>query len=246
LAIDALLVAVLFLALPDDHEVPGRIHRNRRLLLIVSGGRVDEELDALGDAVGVEALGIDATPVAVLFLALPDDHEVPGRIHRNRRLLLIVGGGRVDEELAALGDAARIEALRVDALPVAVLVHALPDDREVPRRIHRNRRLLLIGGGGGVDEELDALGYTVGVKALCVDALPAAVLVHALPRDHEVPRRIHRNHRLLLIVGGGRVDEELDALGDAVGIEALRVDTLPVAVLIHALPDDHEVRRWSC
>ena len=66
-------------------------------------------------------MGIDAEAAAVLVVARPGDDEVPGPIDRDRREQLVVGGGRVDLELAAGGDASCVIPLGKDTPAAAVL-----------------------------------------------------------------------------------------------------------------------------
>ena len=67
-----------------------------------------------------------------------------------------------------------------------------------------------------------------------------AVLLGALPGDHEVAVRVGRDRRVALLVGGEGVDPELGALGGAGGVEPPSVDG-NVGIRGVGLPGDHEV-----
>ena len=80
---------------------------------------------------GGEPLGIDAVAAAVLAGTVPGDGEVAGGVHGHGWGELGAGGVAVDHGLAALGGAAAVEPLGVDAVVAAVLAVAFPGDHEV-------------------------------------------------------------------------------------------------------------------
>src|SRR5262249_31113820 len=112
----------------------------------------------------------------VLTVARPGDDEAPRAVHRHAGVLLVSRGGRIDTELAALGNAGRVIALSVDAPAAAVLAVARPGDHVVAVAVHRDPRALLVAGGGGVNAGLAPLGDAGRVVALGVDAPAAAIL----------------------------------------------------------------------
>src|SRR5205807_10271293 len=93
--------AILLITAPGDDEVPGRVHGHGRRLLAVGGVGVDAELAAQRGPGGAEPLGADAVAAAVLAAAVPGDDEVAGRVRRDGRGRLRVGGEGVDPELRA-------------------------------------------------------------------------------------------------------------------------------------------------
>ena len=122
LGVDAVVAAVLAVALPGDDEVAGGVHGHGGHGLAVGRVGVDLELAALGDPGGVVPLGVDAVVAAVLVaVAGPGDDEVAGGVHGHRRGELLAGPEGVDLELAALGDAVVVVPLGVDAVAAAVL-----------------------------------------------------------------------------------------------------------------------------
>src|SRR5262249_31197169 len=116
------VAAGLDVTLPDDEEAAARTHADDGIGLVALGEGVDAELAALGAARGGVALGVDVPAVAAgLVMALPDDDEVVGGVHRDGGVHLVILGAGVDAELAALRSAGRVVALGVDAPAAAVL-----------------------------------------------------------------------------------------------------------------------------
>src|SRR5262249_16018968 len=152
---------------------------------------------------------------AVLEIALPRDDEVATWRDGDRRIELAVRGGGVDAKLTAHGHARRIVALGIDAVAATVLTVARPCDDEITGRPHRQRVKLLMAGRGRIDAELAALRPARRVVALGVNAARPAVLIRAGPGDDKVARRVHGDGGPHLVVGCGRVDEELAPLGRA-------------------------------
>ena len=64
-----------------------------------------------------------------------------------------------------IGRVARLEALREDAEPRAVLHRALPRHHEVAAVVHRDRRNDLIAPGEPIDLELDGLRHAARIEA---------------------------------------------------------------------------------
>src|SRR4030095_7239489 len=85
---------------------------------------------------------IEIRVLGTLEVGAPDDHEVPGRVGRDGRPVLIVGGRRVHLELAAVGRAAARKPLREDTGAAAVRI-AGPDDDELAARRRRYLRVCL-------------------------------------------------------------------------------------------------------
>src|SRR6185503_9241616 len=111
------------------------------------------ELGAVGRSAGGVTLRVHAVLRAVLP-ALPGDDEVAVVVHRHARGALHVAGKRVDLELAALRDARRVVAPRVDAVDRSVLPAAGPGDDEVAHAVGGDGGVVLLERGKGVDAEL--------------------------------------------------------------------------------------------
>src|SRR5205823_2829374 len=94
------------------------IHGQLRFYLVGGGGGVDAELAAELAAGRVEALPVDAGAPAVLTIVItrPDDGEVANGVHGQLRLVLGVGGGGVDGELAADGMKHVLSPVKLDRL----------------------------------------------------------------------------------------------------------------------------------
>jgi hypothetical protein len=102
----------------------------------------------------------------------------------------------------------------------------------------------LIAGSRAVDEKLSANGVSAAVVALRVDSsLARIVLTVAGPGDDEVAAVVDGDRGIHLIAGRLGVHQELTAERVAVRGEALRVDTVHVAVLVVACPGDDVVTR---
>ena len=115
-----------------DHETAGGQTDHGRLKLAAGGELVNPELTAVRRAVGVEALAEHRAAAAVLAaVVVPDDDEIAVREHRHARLVLVIGGGGVDQELATELGARTVEALSIDTDAAAVLrlVGAVHDDK---------------------------------------------------------------------------------------------------------------------
>ena len=148
---------------------------------------------------------------------------------------------RVHAELDPLCDPGRVVTLSIDPIARAVLPHALPSHDKVPIRIHPNGWRFLIVRNGRVHAELAPLRYTGRVVTLSVDAIEASVLTTALPRDNEVPIRVHRDGWSSLIVRRRRVNQGLASLRHTGRAVTLSVDPITRAVLTVALPGDNKV-----
>src|SRR6185369_4903262 len=138
LAEDALAGAVLQRALPHDDEVAGGIGGGGRTRLIVRRVRVDTELGAYGRTGACEPLTVDAVPRAVLGPAVPNDHEVAGRIHGNRRDGLMARRVGVDAEHGAERRTRVGEALTKYVAGGRIREEVFPDDDEVAGRVGGN------------------------------------------------------------------------------------------------------------
>src|SRR6185436_6094789 len=87
----------------------------------VPSGRAENECRVLVHEAGTpNELHEDAGSIAHAF-ALPHRDQVTTRAHRDRRLVLVVGGGGVHALFGAHRRAARIVALQIYASPRAVL-----------------------------------------------------------------------------------------------------------------------------
>jgi len=76
---------------PDDQEATVGQADQRRVVLIIAGGGVDPELGADSDAVGIEALRVEAIDTAVLTIGYPG-HDVSSAAQRaDSGSALIVG-----------------------------------------------------------------------------------------------------------------------------------------------------------
>ena len=137
LGVDVVEVAeVLARGGPDDDEGAAIVHGDGGIELVVGGCRVDEELIAEGAAHGVVASGVDVpASVQAGVFALPDDHEVAVRVHRDRGVSLVSLDGLVDLDFVGEGVVFAIVESDVDAARVGIggVVEAVgrPDDGEV-------------------------------------------------------------------------------------------------------------------
>src|SRR4029079_5725322 len=123
-------------------------------ILVVCLIDVDSEFPANAHAIGVVKLGHHVAARAAYLVGLPGDHESPCAVHGDRGLVLVVGGGGVDEEFAAYSRAGGVEALAINALGRVIgeiLVFAHPDNDKVPGRIHGDGGKVLVVGDVGVD-----------------------------------------------------------------------------------------------
>ena len=112
-------------------------------------------------------------------------------------LRLGLGGGE-----RALGHAGGAVPAGIDAFTAAILAIALPGDDKVAGAVHRDLGHVLASVRVRVDAELAALGHSGGAVALGVDAVAAAVLARARPRDDEVAVELRASAGLAGNVGG--------------------------------------------
>ena len=89
-----------------------------------------------------------------------------------------------------------------------------------------------------VDQGFAARCIAVGIVALRVDAIAAAVLENGLPSDDVTAARHGGDGGRILVAGRIAVDPGLAAQCIAVAVIALRVDTLAAAVLDVRSPGD--------
>src|SRR6185503_477492 len=126
------------------------------------------------------------------------------------------GGVGVDPELPAQGRPRAGIALRVDAETAAVLDLALPRNDEAAEGVAAHRGMELVEPEEGIDPELAAQRRARAGEPLGVDPpIEEAVLVVALPDDHEIAGGIRRDSGVPLVRGGVGVDPELPAQGCA-------------------------------
>ena len=235
-------VAILAVGTPHHDEAAVSERGDVGLVLAARGIAVDLELAAVDRAVGVVALAENTVAVAVLVIAAPYDHEAAIGEAGDGRCALIVRfktGAGVDLELGPDLCARGIEALGIDVLINTVLIVAVPRRHEAAAGQRRDIGLGLVVGRGGVDLELAAHRYAVGVKALTVDAPAAAVLQVGLPAHHETAAIEAGHRRGFLVVRGIGVDLEFAAHRYAVGVVALAVDAFAPAVLAGRGPHDN-------
>src|SRR5262249_20934452 len=133
------------------------------------------------------------------------------------------------------------DALAEDAVAVAVLPAADPDDDE-PSAAGGDLREALIARRVRADPELPARARARGVVTLTVDAPARAVLCVALPDVEEAAvALVHRDGRALLISDREGVGAKRRADGRERGVDALPDDGVAGEVLQGALPDDDEI-----
>ena len=95
--------------------------------------------------------------------------------------------------------------------------------------------------GVGIDQELIAIGTAIGVVALGVDAgIITMILAPGVPRDQEAAVSQRADAGVVLLVIGVGIDLKFAAVRAAIGVVALGVDALPIAVLVYGLPGDQE------
>ena len=211
---EGLAVAV---RMPRHHKTTTIQVRNGLLILVAGSRGIDPELVALGFAFGIIHLPVDAPGVAlVLIVGIPGDNETTVIKRRNRGLLLLSIGVRVDLELVALRRAVGTEALSEDtgiAVVLALLlISALPGDDKVTALQCGDTRIGLLCARVHIvrmDLELTAQHRAVGTMKLPVDPVSAAVLALRFPSRHKIAVFQTRRRRVLLIAIGIGVDLEL-------------------------------------
>ena len=93
------------------------------------------------------------TAAVATTLTVPTDDEAAIDASRDRRMPLVAGGGRIDQELIANHDTRAAKAPRIDAVLVAVLVVRGPGDDEIAATVGRNPRQALLIGSGLIDQD---------------------------------------------------------------------------------------------
>ena len=157
----------------------------------IVGVGVDAEFVTLFSAGSIVALAVDAlAQVRILAGGGPGNHVIAIRRHRDVRRALVIGSGRIDQHLAALGCAGGIECTRINAEARTVLVLALPDHNKVAHIIHGHRRDHLVITCRDVDGNLAALQRAVRVEQLRVDAPARAILRITGPDDDVIAVRV--------------------------------------------------------
>ena len=142
---EGLAVAV---GMPRHHK-PATIQIRNGLLILVAGSRgIDPELIALGFAFGIIHLAVDAPGVArVLIVGIPGDNETAVIERRDRGLLLLSVGVRINLELVTLRRAVGTEPLTEDTgiavVLTLLLIGALPSDDKVTTLKRRDTRIML-------------------------------------------------------------------------------------------------------
>jgi hypothetical protein len=149
-----------------------------------------------------------------VVVVIPGDHEAAVGARGKVRLVLVAGGQRVDQCLPADCRAAAIEDLRIHAGAAAVLVVGAPHHGEAARRQADDLRLVLRAGRGGIDAEFTTDGIVVGVVALAIDPVAAAVRPALVgPHDHVATIGEMGDRRIRLLPGHGGVDLGLEDEG---------------------------------
>ncbi len=215
LAIHAVAVAVERLIGPHDHEAgvgtTQPCNAGLRLVHRALPSRVGTGFTAQSRTAGVEALEEHIAQFGesgVVVVVVPRHHEaaVGGCCHG--RLVLALARRRVDEKLAAGGQAVGVVALAINAPARPILPARLPR-HHVPAggQASHARRLLRIGCVA-VDLELAADGCARGIEALTVHPVAGPVLAVRLPH------------------GDVASTDQLGARGITLGVGPVRVDGL--------------------
>jgi hypothetical protein len=196
--------------------------------LIVGGVRVDPELRPERRSIVPIPLAEDAQSRPILAVAVPDDDVAARRLDHDGRSSLEARRTARGLELRSQRDPGGRVALAEDPAPLRSTPRhcpILPDHDEVVGGAgSRDRRAVLESGGERVDAELRTERRARRGIALAKHAGAAAVLVLADPHHHEVAVRVDGHARLLLALGGDRVDPELRAERCAARREALAED----------------------
>ena len=191
---------------------------------------------------------LDSGPAAVLgsVAGVPGHHKASIWQCGDRGGILMKHRLGIDQEFAALGGAGGIERLRLDGIPVSVLgcVPRGPCHHEAAVCQRGDRGLILIIPCLGIDQEFAALGGAGSIENLRLDGRLATVLSRVLriPRHHETAARQGGNGGHGLVAHGFGIDQEFSSLGSAGGVEHLRLDGIPAAVLgsVRGPPCHHE------
>ena len=160
LAEDASGRTVLQIALPDDDEVAGGVGGDRGPDLEIGRVRVDPELRAHGIAGDIVALAEDAIAGSVLWVALPDNHELARGVRGDALLDLEARGEGIDVELRTERDTGAVEALPKETVGFLQAL-ALPYHHELAGSIGGDVRGALATRRIGVDAELRPDGISL-------------------------------------------------------------------------------------
>ncbi len=168
---DAVTVAILAAALPDDDVAAIRQEGDRRIALVADRRRIDQGFGAIGAATIVEDLAVDAGTVAILAVALPD-HDVAARRQQagHDGVCLVAGGRRIDQFTRSDRIAVVVIDAAVDFLAVGDRVVGLPHHgiAAACERRYRRRRLddiVVIDAHSGTD------GVSVFIEGLGIGIL---------------------------------------------------------------------------
>ena len=182
------------IAHPGDDKCPGRIHRDRSILLVEVGECIDKNLTAICSAIGLVSLRHDIC-AAVNTDGLPDDHETSISGHRHRRSGLIAGRRRVDlEDRTHRCSVGRITP-GVDAIAISVFGFTVPGNHKFARLCPRNCGKPLISGREAVDSKAATNRRPVPVQHLSENSEAAAIFSIADPRHHGLSIGIHCGSR---------------------------------------------------
>src|SRR4029078_3060361 len=139
-----------------------------------------DELVGRSRAVGVKHPRIDVVTASGAVIPLPTHHELIVGQRRNIGLELVIGGGLIDEDLAAVSSAISIGKLGVNAPTRAVLIDGIPGHHEAASTEVCRAWIELIVTERGVEQEgVTYLGARV-VIALGIDAPSRVVRSRAI------------------------------------------------------------------
>ena len=196
-----------------------------------------------GHPAGIEHAQEDAVAAAVLRAVGPGQRKTTATQRSQRRLGLQLPcrqPGRVALSLHPLRHARGVVALEEHAAGLAAHgAVVVPGDDVAAVLRGGNARLVLVVQRCRVHPCLNAGGRAIGQEALRIHAGTAAVLAVRSPGDDEVTPGQAGHLGFVLRAQGGGVDAELGACRVVVGIEALAVHAVAVAIgAALVLPDD--------
>jgi hypothetical protein len=158
-------------------------------------------------------------------LALPgQDKLAGGLVQGNHRIALRPGGSRVGPRFRRLGNSGGVEAPPVNALGIAVLIHAGPRDDELAVGFGGDARAVLIVGRGRVDLDFARQRDARAVETARIDPVAVAILVDTGPHHDEIAGGVI-GHGLLAAAIQGRGG--LVVIGRRVDLELIAQHTLP-------------------
>ena len=209
LAEDTVAVAVRAARVGPHHDEAAVLKPGDRRFRLIDEGRTERRVGArLGADLGtarVQALEEDVRVLGVrgaVVVVIPGDHEATIGARGDIGLVLVAGGHRVDQGFTADRRAETVEDLRIHAGPAAILVVGAPDHGEAATGQADDLRLVLRAGRGRIDAEFATHRVVVGVVALGID--PVAAAVHPAlvgPHDHVAAIGQMGDRRIRLLTG---------------------------------------------